>query len=55
MPVDLTIQPDATYRIVCPLGTETRPAVVAFIEWVERETSELDAFTKTRRFAKDDP
>ena len=55
MPFDLTIQPDATYRIVCPLGTETRPAVVAFIEWVERETSELDAFTKTRRFAKDDP
>ncbi len=50
MPFDLTLRPHASYRIVCPLGSETRPAVQAFIEWVERETSELDAFTKTRRF-----
>ena len=50
MPFDLTLQTDAAYRIVCPLGTETRPAVVAFIDWAARETSEIDAFTRTRRF-----
>jgi len=51
MPFDLTLWMNATYRIVCPSGVETRPQVARFIEWVMSEVSAIEALTATRTFA----
>ena len=51
MPFDLTLWSNATYRFVCPKGTETRPQVARFLEWVMEEVSSIDALTAQRSFA----
>ena len=50
MPFVETLTTQATYRVVCPAGTEERPPVAQFIQWIERELSELTEFNADRRF-----
>lgn len=50
MPFKDTIKAGASYRLLCPEGTESRPHVAAFIEWIEGEIQELNAFHKGRTF-----
>ena len=50
MPFAETLTTEATYRAVCPAGTETRPPVAQFIDWIEAEMRELKDFNATRRF-----
>lgn len=50
MPFDLTLRSDAAFRIFCPLGTETRPHVAAFLEWSAREVETMKVLDKGRRF-----
>lgn len=51
MPFDLSLWTNAPYRMVCPLGTETRPQVARFMAWVMEEVAAIDPITATRRFA----
>lgn len=37
MPFGLTLRTHASYRLVCPMGQETRPQVARFMEWVRAE------------------
>ena len=50
MPFELAIRAEANYRIVCPEGTETRPQVARFIDWVMAETESVRTLAATRRF-----
>lgn len=50
MPFDLSMTMDAVYRLVCPSGTENRPHIKAFLEWLEEETKELKMLDHGRRF-----
>lgn len=51
MPFDLTLWSNATYRFVCPLGTEKRPQVARFLEWVMEEVASIGVLTAQRSFA----
>lgn len=44
MPYKIGLKTDAGYRFVCPEGTEVRPQVRTFLEWMEGETASLEAF-----------
>ena len=48
-PFDLTLSVGGRYRIVCPAGTEDRPAVKRFREWVSGEMESLRVLTEARR------
>lgn len=48
-PFDLALSTEAHYRFVCQHGTETRPQVAAFLDWITAETAELDALSHGRR------
>ncbi len=50
-PFDLTLRANARYRLVCPMGAETRPQVARFVEWVMAETRSIRAMAPSRRFA----
>lgn len=50
MPFDTAIQSRAAFRAVCPLGTETRPKVAAFLKWLADETTEMRALSDGRQF-----
>ena len=52
MPFRLTLWAGGDYRIVCPHGNETRPAVARFIDWVVREVAAIEPLTATRDFAE---
>lgn len=41
MPFKTAMRVKAAYRIVCPLGAETRPQVARFIDWVEEEVGDM--------------
>lgn len=49
-PFDLALQSSSKCRIVCPPGSETRPHVAAFIDWVEQEANQMIALKDGRRF-----
>lgn len=49
-PFDLTLRSGAHYRIVCPSGSENRPHVAAFIDWITAEVDEMSALNVGRRF-----
>lgn len=51
MPFDLSLWCNATYRFVCPLGTEKRPQVARFLEWILEEVGSINALTRQRTFA----
>lgn len=50
MPFDLTIRSEFQYRIVCPLGTETRPNISAFLDWLDAEAAGMADIEQGRRF-----
>lgn len=52
MPFPLTLWSNATYRIVCPNGTQDRPQVARFLDWVMSEVAGITDLTKTRHFAR---
>ena len=47
-PFDLTLRVGASYRLVCPKGAETRPAIARFRAWVAEEVTSLHALTRER-------
>ena len=47
-PFDMTLWVGASYRLVCPKGSETRPAVLRFRHWVEAEITSLKNLTVQR-------
>ena len=50
MPFDLSVTTEAHYRLVCPLGAETRPHIKAFIDWIDEEVVEFKSLDEGRRF-----
>lgn len=50
MPFAETLRANATYRLVCPLGSETRPQVARFMAWIREELSRLAPLTEGRVF-----
>jgi LysR family glycine cleavage system transcriptional activator len=44
MPLDVAMRLNASYRLVCPHGSETRSQVARFITWVEQEIGDLAKF-----------
>lgn len=40
-PFNLSLSSKAHFRFICPLGAETRPAIAAFREWLEREAAKF--------------
>jgi hypothetical protein len=50
MPFDATLSSTNSYRLVCPEGTETRPHVSAFLDWIETEFLEIRSLETDRRF-----
>ena len=50
MPFETTLWSTNSYRIVCPEGTETRPHVSAFIDWIETEFEGIKTLEASRRF-----
>lgn len=49
-PFKLAIAVTARYRIVCPEGSESRPQIKAFIDWVQKEVDNMYTCTADRRF-----
>ena len=49
-PFDLSIALRAKYRVICPEGSQNRPHVKAFINWIIMQASEMHACTRSRRF-----
>ncbi|MEM9475928.1 MAG: transcriptional regulator GcvA [Pseudomonadota bacterium] len=50
MPFETSITTEAHYRFVCPEGSETRPQVAAFLEWILKETDSIVEFNEGRTF-----
>lgn len=50
IPYDIALTTEAVYRVVYPAGAETRPQVRRFIDWLSREVTGLDAYSKGMRF-----
>ena len=49
-PFKTALTTEAHYRFVCPEGSEIRPQVQAFLNWLDSETSDLDAYRKGMEF-----
>lgn len=50
MPFETTLRSDNSYRLVCPAGTETRPHIKAFLEWIEDEFQQIIPLESDRKF-----
>lgn len=50
IPVPYAMKTGGSYRLVCPLGAETRPQVAKFMEWVARETEAIDTYSQDLTF-----
>lgn len=50
-PFRLSLWTNADYRIVCPEGSETRPQIARFIDWIESQTAGIDRLSRDRDFA----
>ena len=51
MPFRLSLATAAKYRLVCPRGTEGRPHVAAFMDWIDEQAKSLRDLAKDRVFA----
>jgi LysR family glycine cleavage system transcriptional activator len=49
-PMKQAIRRQLYYRLVCPLGLETRPSVLAFREWIKTEVAVLREWENGREF-----
>lgn len=50
MPLKIALRTGGSYRLVCPKGTETRPQVAQFMDWVMRQTRGMDIYSKDLTF-----
>ena len=50
MPLPLSLRPGTQFSVVCPKGSETRPQVARFVEWVRAETGGIAAMAEGRVF-----
>lgn len=50
MPFKTTLVSNSSYRIVCQAGTETRPQISAFIEWIDAEFQHIQSLETDRDF-----
>lgn len=50
MPFETTLSSQSSYRIVCPEGTETRPHIRAFLDWIDQEFQQIQMLESDRRF-----
>lgn len=50
MPLKVAMPLHGSYRIVCPLGSDSRTQVARFISWVETETQALNAWSEGVEF-----
>lgn len=50
MPYPLSLTTEAHYRFVCPKGSETRPQVAAFYDWILNEAQSLTELNDGRTF-----
>ena len=48
-PFDLALVPDAHFRVLCPMGAQTRPATRAFLGWLATEVAAMADRTRGRR------
>lgn len=48
-PFDLAIVPPAQYRVLCPEGSQDRPATRAFLDWLGQELTKAGDHTAGRR------
>ncbi|WP_298293614.1 transcriptional regulator GcvA [uncultured Litoreibacter sp.] len=46
MPLNVGIRLNASYRLLCPLGSETRSQVARFIDWVSEETKGIGQYAE---------
>lgn len=56
-PFKIALSTQAKFRFICPSGTETRPQIAAFRDWILREiekTAHINAAFDIRRREKDD-
>lgn len=53
-PLDITIATKSQYRILCAPGTETRPHVRAFRDWLRGEVAVVETFSGGRRILDPD-
>jgi LysR family glycine cleavage system transcriptional activator len=51
MPLPLSLRPGTRFSLVCPKGSETRPQVARFADWVREETRPIAALAEGRVFA----
>ncbi len=50
MPFETTLSSESSYRIVCPEGTETRPHISAFLDWIDQEFQQIRTLETDRKF-----
>ena len=50
MPFPMSLRTAHTYRLVCPLGMETKQGVTQFRNWMRAQITDLDAYSEGRRF-----
>lgn len=48
-PFPTALVPRANFRVLCPKGTETRPATRAFLDWLKREAGRMEGLREGRR------
>ena len=48
-PFDVAISTKAHFRFICPKGSETRPQVAAFKDWIMTQAADIAPFTQNRR------
>ncbi len=49
MPFDLTLEAENVYRVVCPEGSQHKPNIAAFLEWLGGEFSQMRELDAGRR------
>ncbi|MEM7642566.1 MAG: transcriptional regulator GcvA [Pseudomonadota bacterium] len=51
-PFETALVPRAQFRVLCPVGAETRPATKAFLDWLAKESARLDDHAEQRRLIR---
>lgn len=47
-PFKTALVPRAHFRVLCPIGAETRPATKAFLDWLEKEAARMEDHAENR-------
>ncbi|MEM7489145.1 MAG: LysR substrate-binding domain-containing protein, partial [Pseudomonadota bacterium] len=51
-PFEVALVPRAHFRVLCPVGAETRPATKAFLDWLCKESARMDDHAENRRMIR---